>query len=60
MALVARPRQRTFPCCYHLTQRCQERRFLLRDPEVRRRYLVRLHEMTRSHWRQRLDRVSGG
>jgi putative transposase len=32
------------PCCYHATHRCQERRFLLRFKQDRRRYLVRLRE----------------
>jgi len=31
-------------CCYHVTQRCQERRFLLRFKRDRRQYLRRLRE----------------
>ena len=31
-------------CCYHVTQRCQERRFLLRFKRDRRQYLQRLRE----------------
>jgi putative transposase len=32
------------PCCYHVTHRCQERRFLLRFKQDRRQYLARLRE----------------
>lgn len=32
------------PCCYHVTQRCQERRFLLRFKKDRQQYLRRLRE----------------
>ena len=32
------------PCCYHVTHRCQERRFLLRFKRDRRQYLARLGE----------------
>ena len=32
------------PCCYHVTQRCQERRFLLRFKKDRKQYLQRLRE----------------
>jgi putative transposase len=31
-------------CCYHVTHRCQERRFLLRFKQDRRQYLARLRE----------------
>lgn len=37
------------PCCYHITQRCQERRFLLRFKQDRRQYLRRLREASRLH-----------
>ena len=32
------------PCCYHVTHRCQEGRFLLRFKQDRRQYLARLRE----------------
>jgi putative transposase len=38
-----------FPCCYHITQRCQERRFLLRCACDRQAYLNRLREMSVRH-----------
>ena len=37
------------PCCYHVTHRCQERRFLLRFKHDRRRYLARLREAAGSY-----------
>ena len=37
-------RQLAEPCCYHLTHRCQERRFFLRFDIDRRNYLRRLRE----------------
>jgi len=46
---AVRSRLTEFPCCYHITQRCQERRYPFQGRETRRRYLVRLHEMARSH-----------
>jgi len=49
MPRAARSRLTEFPHCYHITQRCQERRYLFQGRETRRRYLVRLHEMARSH-----------
>jgi putative transposase len=33
-----------FACCYHITQRCQEHRHLLRHAKDRRQYLKRLWE----------------
>ncbi len=33
------------PCCYHVTHRCQERRFLLRYEIDRRNYVERLRQM---------------
>ncbi len=36
-------------CCYHITQRCQERRFLLRHAKDRRQYLKRLREASRRY-----------
>lgn len=36
-------------CCYHVTQRCQERRYLLRFKKDRRQYLQRLQEATERH-----------
>ncbi|MFW5803161.1 MAG: transposase, partial [Verrucomicrobiota bacterium] len=36
-------------CCYHVTQRCQERRYLLRFKKDRRQYLRRLREATDRH-----------
>ena len=37
------------PCCYHVTHRCQERRFLLRFKRDRRQYLARLREAAATH-----------
>lgn len=34
------------PLCYHITQRCQERRFLLQWKRDRQQYLKRLRQMT--------------
>jgi putative transposase len=38
-----------FACCYHITQRCQERRYLLRHAKDRRQYLKRLWETSRRY-----------
>jgi len=45
------------PCCYHITHRCQERRFLLRFERDRQRYVTRLREMTLAHPVQVLDYI---
>jgi REP element-mobilizing transposase RayT len=37
-------RQVAEPCCYPITQRCQERRFLLARELDRRNYVKRLRE----------------
>jgi putative transposase len=39
----------TEPACYHITHRCQERRYLLRFALDRRNYLRRLRQMAGSH-----------
>lgn len=36
------------PCCYHVTHRCQERRFLLRFQQDRDNYQQRLYESSRT------------
>ena len=42
---MGHPRKnRNEPCCYHVTHRCQERRFLLKFKKDRRSYLRRLRE----------------
>ncbi len=38
-----------FACCYHITQRCQERRYLLQHAKDRRKYLKRLWETSRRY-----------
>ena len=38
------------PCCYQVTHRCQERRFLLRFKRDRRQYLARLREAAGTYW----------
>ena len=43
-----RPRSRSRPCCYHITQRCQERRFLLKFAIDRRNYVRRLYYFSRT------------
>ena len=47
---MGHPRKnRNEPCCYHVTHRCQERRFLLKFRKDRRGYLRRLLEATRKY-----------
>lgn len=40
-----RNRTQSSPCCYHVTHRCQERRFLFRFELDRKNYLHRLRQM---------------
>ena len=37
------------PLCYHITHRCHGREFLLRFQKDRRKYLLRLHQMSRRY-----------
>ena len=39
----------TEPACYHITHRCQERRFLLKFALDRRNYLRRLRQMAETY-----------
>lgn len=55
---MGHPRKnRNEPCCYHITHRCQERRFLLKFRKDRRIYLRRLYEATRKYDVSVLDYV---
>ncbi len=44
-----RKRKISTPCCYHITHRCQERRFFLKFEIDRRNYCQRLFKMTQSY-----------
>ena len=42
-------------CCFHITHRCQERRFLLRFQRDRRNFVKRLAEATSKYAAEVLD-----
>ena len=43
------PRKIATPCCYHITHRCQERKFLLKFEIDRQNYIRRLRQGTKLH-----------